>query len=135
MKERLERFMQGRYGIDAFSTFLVLIALVLFIVGMFVPFSSVRIIMNSWALLLGIYAYWRIFSKNHGGRYRENENYIRLFYPVRRFFYRIKNKIKDRKYHRIYKCPSCKQAIRVPKGKGKIAITCPKCRTEFIKRS
>ena len=93
MKERLERFMQGRYGIDAFSTFLVLIALVLFIVGMFVPFSSVRIIMNSWALLLGIYAYWRIFSKNHGGRYRENENYIRLFYPVRRFFYRIKNRI------------------------------------------
>ncbi|MCD7981014.1 MAG: zinc-ribbon domain-containing protein [Clostridiales bacterium] len=39
----------------------------------------------------------------------------------------------QRKIYKFYMCPHCSQKVRVPKGKGRIEITCPKCRTTFIK--
>lgn len=135
MRERLARFMQGRYGVDQFTNFLIILALVLMVLRMFVPGLQVRSVLNMAGILLLMYAYFRILSKNHYKRYAENERYMKYYNKVRFFFARKKNHMEQRKTHRIYKCPSCKQAIRVPKGKGKIAITCPKCRTEFIRRS
>lgn len=131
MRKRLARFMQGRYGVDKFSNFLIIIALVLLVVDIFFPLIYLR----SFALLLVLYAYFRIFSKNHYRRYAENERYMKYYNKVHFSLARWKNHMEQRRTHRIYKCPSCKQSIRVPKGKGKIAITCPKCRTEFIRRS
>lgn len=131
MRERLVRFMQGRYGVDKFSNFLIILALVLLVADFFFPFVYLR----GAALLLVFYAYFRILSKNHYKRYAENERYMKYYNKVRFFWARRKSHMEQRRTHRIYKCPSCKQSIRVPKGKGKIAITCPKCRTEFIRRS
>jgi hypothetical protein len=135
MRERFARFMQGRYGVDQFSNFLVVLALVLLILEMFYPVASVRRCLNTIGLLLLVYGYFRIFSKNHYKRYAENERYMKYHNKVRFFLARKKSHFEQRRTHRIYKCPSCRQSIRVPKGKGKIAITCPKCRTEFIRRS
>ncbi|MCI8769780.1 MAG: hypothetical protein HFH73_01320 [Lachnospiraceae bacterium] len=135
MRERLARFMQGRYGVDKFSNFLVILALVLMVLEIFIPFIQMRRVLNSIGLLLLIYAYFRIFSRNHYKRYAENERYMKYHNKVRFFFARRKSHMEQRRTHHIYKCPSCKQKIRVPKGKGKIAITCPKCRTEFVRRS
>lgn len=131
MRERLVRFMQGRYGVDKFSNFLIILALVLLVLDLFFPFVFLRTV----ALLLVLYAYFRILSKNHYKRYAENERYMKYYNKVRFFWARRKSHMEQRRTHKIYKCPSCKQSIRVPKGKGKIAITCPKCRTEFIRRS
>lgn len=131
MRERLVRFMQGRYGVDKFSNFLIILALVLLVLDLFIPFVFLRTV----ALLLVLYAYFRILSKNHYKRYAENERYMKYYNKVRFFWVRRKSHMEQRRTHKIYKCPSCKQSIRVPKGKGKIAITCPKCRTEFIRRS
>ena len=135
MRERFSRFMQGRYGVDQFSNFLVILALIFMVLELFIPVSYVRSGLNSLGLLLLIYAYFRIFSKNHYKRYAENERYMKYYNKVRFFLARKKNHMEQRRTHRIYKCPSCRQSIRVPKGKGKIAITCPKCRTEFIRKS
>ena len=135
MRERLVRFMQGRYGVDKFSNFLVIFALVFMVIEIFVPFAHVRHVLNSVGLLLLFYAYFRILSRNHYRRYAENERFMKYYNKVRFFLARKKSHLEQRRTHRIYKCPSCRQQIRVPKGKGKIAITCPKCRTEFIRRS
>lgn len=86
MRERLARFMQGRYGVDKFSNFLVILALVLMVLEIFIPFIQMRRVLNSIGLLLLIYAYFRIFSRNHYKRYAENERYMKYHNKVRFFF-------------------------------------------------
>lgn len=145
MKEKLQRFMMGRYGIDAFSKFLLGAAMILWILDMFMNSR----ILYSWALLLLIYSYFRMFSRNTTKRYQENMKFLTM---KQKFLSKCKTLSKgndnnqdgakfnksykeQRKTHHIYKCPTCKQKIRIPKGKGRICITCPKCKTEFTKTS
>lgn len=131
MRERFQRFMIGRYGVDSFGKFLNTATLVLLILSLFFrrgPFYSL-------ALLLLVYTYYRMFSKNHPQRYRENEAYLAWRSRITSFFRREKSMREQRKIYHIYKCPTCRQKIRIPRGKGKISITCPKCHAEFIKRS
>lgn len=135
MRERLYRFMQGRYGTDQFTNFLVWFAIILWLVTRFISSIYVNGLFCFMALLMVVYADFRIFSKNYSKRYRENECYLMMTGRIRRYFQKWKHQRQLRRGHRIFKCPSCQQKIRVPKGKGKIAITCPGCRTEFIRRS
>ena len=130
MKERFARFMQGRYGADNFSRFLMVATLVFLVLSMFTG----RIF---WyiAIALLIYSYFRMFSRNISKRYTENQKYLQLKGKVVSFFKGQKNMAGQMKDYHIYKCPQCKQKIRIPRGKGKIEITCPKCKTTFIKRS
>lgn len=135
MRERFSRFMQGRYGADQLSNFLVIGALVLVVLEIFIPIPRVRHAMNSLGVVMIVVSYFRMFSRNHYKRCAENERFMKYYQRV--VFWRNKQKSRaaQRKTHRIFKCPSCRQSIRVPKGKGKIAITCPKCHTEFIKKT
>lgn len=135
MRERLARFMQGRYGVDQFSNFIIIMALVFMGIGFVFRIPIVVGVTNFLSVASVMYAYFRILSRNHYKRYSENEKYMKVHNKVKFFFACKKSHMEQRKTHRIYKCPSCRQSIRVPKGKGRIAITCPKCRTEFIKRS
>ena len=123
--------MQGRYGADQMGQMLSAVSMVFLIISLFSRNQA-------WFLLavIGIvYNYFRMFSKNTYKRAAENQKYLQMTRGIRTFFYRQRNMITQRKTHHIYKCPSCKQKIRVPKGKGKIEIRCPKCNTRFIKRS
>ncbi len=131
MKDKLIRFMQGRYGADAFSRFLLLTAFILMVVSMFFPRNPFYL----FGILLLIYCYFRIFSKNIPKRYQENMAYLKYRNKVTGRLRRIKNETIQRKTHHIYRCPQCRQKIRVPRGRGRIAIRCPKCNTEFIKKS
>jgi ribosomal protein L37AE/L43A len=76
-----------------------------------------------------------MFSKKIYKRSEENQKYLQLEWKVKNAFNKKKNEFKQLKTHHIYKCPTCKQKIRVPRGRGKIAIRCRKCGTEFIKKS
>lgn len=131
MKEKFMRFMSGRYGTDDFSKFLLIAAVVCMVANLFVRNG----LLNTLALLLLIYVYFRMFSKNIQKRYGENAKYLELKNKFFSVFQKEKRTAEDRKTHHIYHCPNCKQKIRVPKGKGKICITCPKCKTEFTKKS
>ena len=131
MREKLQRFMIGRYGVDAFGKFLLGAVVVLWAINLF---ANSRLL-YSWALLLMIYAYFRMFSRNTTKRYQENIKFVQIKNKIVTRFNSEKSQLKQRKTHHIYRCPTCRQKIRIPRGKGRICITCPKCKTEFTKVS
>ena len=131
MKEKFRLFMLGRYGIDAFSKFLMRIALILCVLNIFL--NNIFISFLLFATI--VYVYYRMLSKNLNKCAWENMKYVQIKSKVVGKFDSIKSVMKQRKTHHIYKCPTCNQKIRIPKGKGRICITCPKCKTEFTKTS
>ena len=131
MKEKLQRFMIGRYGADELSKAQSVVVMILLVLSLFGRLG----ILYWLALALMIYSIWRMFSKNVSKRYEENQKYLNCRYKATVKIDRMKKHFAQRKIYRFYKCPQCKQKVRVPKGRGKICITCPKCRTEFIKKS
>ena len=131
MKEKFRKFMIGRYGVDSLSKFMLGTAVVLLVFAM----GFRNNFLNTLACLLVFLCYFRMFSRNYQKRAEENQKFLELKGKAATFLKREKEYFEQRKTHHIYKCPSCKQKIRVPKGKGKICITCPKCHTEFIKKS
>ncbi len=131
LRDRVIRFMQGRYGPDKFSKFLIVVGLILAILSRITAWYVLYIL----AFVMLIYSYVRVFSKNINKRYEQNQKYLYYESKVKNSFNGIKHGFKQRKTHRIFMCPSCKQRIRVPRGKGKIEIYCPKCHTTFIRKS
>lgn len=137
LRYKFARWMQGRYGMDQFSRFLSILLLILIVLNLFVRSGILGIL--GWAVI--IYMYFRIFSKNIAKRYAENQKYMALENKVRNFFSGITDPVKrkknmeQRKNYHIYKCPQCKQKIRIPRGKGMIMVKCPKCAYEFKKKS
>lgn len=131
MKEKLMRFMYGRNGVDSLGKFVLVISIIVMLLAGWT--DSLILSYLSWIGI--IYLYFRIFSRNIYKRSSENQWYLNKTYKIRTFFYRQKNLLLQRKTHHIYKCPTCRQKIRVPRGKGRIEIRCPKCNTRFIKKS
>ena len=146
VRNRFQQFMYGRYGMDQLNRFLSTVALIILVVSMFIRRPIVEII----ALALLFWCYYRMFSKNIAKRSAENQKYMNFRYRAVCFFKKGRNggstnfaqkQVKwkahqeQKKIYRFYSCPNCSQKVRVPKGKGKICITCPKCRTEFVKRT
>lgn len=131
MREKMQRFMTGRYGTDELSRVYIIAALVLFVISIFSRWNIFYWI----GLALMIYTYWRMLSKNVSKRYEENQKFLNFRYQAAVKKNTMKKQWSQRNIYRFYKCPGCSQTVRVPKGKGKICITCPKCRTEFVKKS
>ena len=125
------QFMQGRYGADQMGQMLSAVSMVFLIISLFSRNQA-------WFLLavIGIvYNYFRMFSKNISKRYAENQKYLKMTAEIRRRLASWKSQLAQRKIYHIYRCPGCKQKIRVPRGRGKIEIRCPKCNTRFVKKS
>ena len=123
--------MQGRYGTDDFYKFLFWVALI----GIVINWYFKSQLLSFAVTLILVYAMYRVLSKNHSARYAENQRYLQATAKIRYWFDQQKKLMEERKYHHIYTCPKCRQKIRIPKGKGKIMIRCPKCHYEFQKRS
>ena len=131
MKERMQRFMAGRYGNDQLNQFIFIVA----IISMVLEIITRQSLFYTLTLVLLILAYVRVFSRNINKRYEENMKFLQKKDAILNKFRKQKYYAAQRRNCHIYTCPQCKQKIRIPKGKGKISITCPKCRTSFIKKS
>ena len=131
MKEKFQRFMMGRYGMDELSKVYMVATMVSLVLSMITRFNAFYVL----GLLLLVYSYYRMFSKNIQKMYNQNQKYLQFKYKLVGKWNNLKKRFVQRKEYHFYKCPQCKQKVRVPRGKGKISITCPKCRHEFIKKS
>ena len=119
----MRRFMMGRYGTDKLNTALLSAGVILCVVALLVKAPALDILLSLGSyVFLGIVIF-RSLSRNTYKRYQENRKYLML---LQRF---------QDKEHRYFDCPRCRQQVRVPKGKGKISITCPKCKEKFIKKT
>lgn len=123
--------MQGRYGVDDFGKFLVISGAIINLLGNFKYLWILKVL----GLGIIVYAFYRIFSKKVHLRLAENRKYLVYQNSVIKKYNTISQQYSQRSTHKFYKCKSCRQAIRVPKGRGKIEITCPKCHTKFIKKT
>ncbi len=131
MREKLRRWMQGRYGMDEFGNFLVWTTLVLMIVNLF---AGVWVIY--WiAIALLFFSYSRVLSRNYARCSAQNRWYLNRTRKIRELFSKASSRRMMRRQYHIYTCKQCRQKIRIPKGKGKIIVTCPKCKHEFVKKS
>ena len=119
----INRFMAGRYGTDKLSLTMLVAALALSLVSAFLGSSMLNLVLTLVSYGLMFWAIFRSFSRNTYARYEENRKFLRFF-----------DQLKDRT-HRYFNCPKCRQTVRVPRGKGKIAITCPRCKERFIKKT
>ena len=127
--------MAGRYGTDRLNQFMLIVLLVCADINLLIRNGYVSILLTSWEVLLIVFIYIRMFSRKLTKRYAENQKYLAVENKVRHFFGQKKYIQQQRKDYHIYSCPSCKQKIRIPKGKGKVSVRCPKCGTEFVKNS
>ncbi len=122
--------MYGRYGTDKLNLTLLIAGLVISLVGqilMLWPLSFVSFAIYGYAL-------YRTFSRNIQARQKEYFTFLKLLTPITKWFKMRKMTFTQRKTYKYFKCPSCKQVLRAPKGRGKIQVTCQKCHKEFIKK-
>jgi hypothetical protein len=129
VSDGIRRFMFGRYGLDQLNVVLMIAAVALCLISfLFSRINAVWTVALSFVLNLLSYVllFWyilRAFSRNIEKRNREN-----------RRFMAFRSRLTD-KQNRYYRCPNCKQTVRVPRGRGKICIKCPKCSEKFVRKS
>ena len=127
----LRRFMYGRYGSDPFGIALIGLSLALNIVSTVFRLEIVGVL----SFIPAFYCLFRMFSRNITARQAENRWFLKWWVPLWCKVKSIIRRVKDIRKYRYFKCPTCKSELRVPKGKGRIEITCPKCSTKFKKKS
>ena len=126
-RERIARFMYGRYGNDRLNNFILIVVVVLIVTNLFVN----SLVLYILYMILWIVSFWRMLSRNVQKRRAENERFLRIWNPIKNDLKLIKNKRRDRKTHVYKKCPECKAVLRLPKQKGKHTVKCPKCAERF----
>lgn len=124
-------FMYGRYGSDALTKFLLILALILMVI------SWIPRLWWVYFLALGviIWSLYRTFSRRFDKRRRELDRYLKIQKPIVNFFKLSRNKWRDRKTHVYFKCKKCKAVLRVPKGKGSIVVICTRCKDRIEKET
>ena len=131
MRERFRRFMAGRYGTDALNQFLSIVSIVLLLVALLT-----RVNLFPWVGMgVLIWCYYRTFSRNIPKRTEENYKFYTLKQQLEGKVRSLKEQWANRKLYHYYRCPQCRQKLRVPRGRGRIQISCPRCGTQFIKKS
>ena len=123
LRAGFRHFMMGRYGVDKLNLGILGVGAAACLLSAFLPFAILKLalVLLSYGLM-GL-AFFRMLSRNTYKRYQENRRYLMFL-----------QRIKDRE-HRYFDCPRCRQLVRVPRGKGKLSITCPKCKEKFIRKT
>ena len=129
-RAKMYNVMRGRYGMDRLSKHLYISSLVLLVfflltrMGIFLSFSFFSM----------IFALYRIMSKKFEKRRQELEAFVEMQRRRKNFWKMMKFRIKDGKTNKYFLC-TCGSIMRVPKGRGKIEVTCPKCKLHTIRNT
>ncbi len=130
IRNAIQRFMYGRYGNDSLNLFFIVLYLSLYLL-----FALTHLEIFYWvSLVLVFVSLFRLLSRNIPARRKENAQFMRLAGPVIQWF-RFQRTIHRDKDHRYFKCPNCGQQLRVPRGKGRITVTCRSCGASFQENS
>ena len=130
MRYAIQRFMFGRYGNDQFGHFLIGLGLVLILLEALTGFGLLTLLAD----VAVFYALFRMLSRNTYKRREENAKFLKKANPAIKWL-RLQQTIRKDKDHRYFKCPNCSQYLRVPRGKGKITVTCRSCGASFQEKS
>ncbi len=128
--QKLREFMYGRNGTDQLSFALIIAGFACYVLYVFTRF---RLLYLFSLIFYGI-ALFRTLSKNINARRIENQKFLTFWYKVKNWLVGIKADFEERKIYKHFKCPSCGQKIRIPRGRGKVEVRCPKCSNRFIKK-
>lgn len=131
LAQKLQQFMVGRYGNDEFTLFLSIAGLIL---GLLANFKYLGFLYYIGAILI-FFSLFRTLSKNYNARRKELNWYLLWSAKPKAEIKLLINRIQERETHKYFKCKKCKAVLRVPKGRGKIEITCPKCSAKVIKKT
>ncbi len=127
LKDKLVRFMAGRYGVDQLYNALIIVCFVLAVINAFIGSTIIYTLMT----LFLFWSFFRPLSRNIYKRRAENEKYLKLIKPIKSKISLTIRRIKEIKTHRFRKCPKCKKVLRLPRKKGKHTVVCPCCHNEF----
>ncbi len=130
----MRMFMSGRYGTDELSYAMTFTSLIFLLLSTF--FRRLRFLYLI-ALVLLFLSWFRTLSKNIYKRQNEREQYLEFRDTIKKAIRVRRDMFRDRKTHKYYRCPNCRNYVRIPKpAKGKtIIVTCARCHTEFTKRT
>ena len=131
LRDKFRRFMVGRYGMDELNRFLTTLTLVFVVLHLFVR-SGIFFWLE---LAMIVLVYIRMFSRNTGKRFHENQRFLHYQFYVREYMSKLRYRLKENRRYKIFKCPNCGQKIRIPRGHGKIQIHCRSCGHDFMGKS
>ena len=126
----LYRFMYGRYGADQLTFALIILYLILSLTLTLIPVPLIWLL----AYIPMVFCFYRMLSRNIAKRQAENWAFLRVWHPVKNWFKSANQNFKAHQEYKYFKCPNCKQKLRAPRGRGKIQVTCQRCRHQFIKK-
>lgn len=128
LASKFRQFMLGRRGIDTLGMALVILYIVLTVVSDFMFHPVAYLLVSLVSLVVLVWFFYRFFSRNLVKREAENRKFAKVWTG-------IKNRLRDRKTHRYFVCPACKNTLRVPRGRGNITVTCPVCKEQLKRRT
>lgn len=131
VKDAVARFMYGRYGSDQLSRFLLIAGIVLYVLSWITGFT----LFSYLGLALYIWTLFRMFSRNVEKRGAENQKYLRFFGNMKANATQAKNRSKNSKEYKYFRCPKCKSWLKLPRGVGEVTVTCGKCKNQFRKKA
>ena len=138
IRDALARFMYGRNGVDQLNLALLWGYLLLWIpqmlLAMLLQSAVLDVLFDLVRTAMAVVMLFRIFSRNLDRRRLENQQFLNWWWRVRSSFRGAKERHADRD-HKYFTCKNCKTICRVPVGKGKIIITCPKCGAQIHART
>lgn len=128
---RVPTWAVGRYGVDELGRVTLVASVACLLLGLSPALRAL-----TWvAFLLLAAGYWRMLSRNTAGRYRENVAFLGYTMRVRQWWSGLGRSLAGRKDNHYYRCPSCRRQALVPRGAGRVKITCRDCKTEFYKNA
>ena len=127
---KLQQFMYGRYGSDLLNVVLIICGMILLVIGQIFWLGILTMI----SYVFYGFSIYRMLSKNIPARQKELYTFLKLLDRIKSYVKIRKDIIRNRKTHRYFHCPNCKQWLRAPKGRGNIQVRCQKCGNTFIKK-